>query len=178
MNQVQKVTNETIRNGGVLALLYFDIHTKTKDLAQEVGAGFVNDLLKYNGVVYAVGEIDEPLESKEGDSMFSTSVQVKVLTRKFGQLMLICATFSPFTVEILQPNEIRLPLNEAHELLGTIGAITLDYKKFIVEKIKTPAESKQYTELLSRRAALGKQILSRKSASEEAKKPAAEEAKK
>jgi hypothetical protein len=174
MNEVEKVTKETVRNGGVLAMLYFDIHTKTRELAQEIGAGFVKQLLQQQGVVYAVGEIEEPLES---EGMFSTMVQVKLLARKFSHLASLCMTFSPFTVEILQPDEIRLQLNEAHELLGTIGTATAEYKKFIVERMRTPADVENYKKMLQMRAEMGKRILGRKGA-EGAKKPGAQEAEK
>ncbi len=178
MNEVEKVTRQTVKNGGVLALLYFDIHTKTKELAQEIGAGFVQQLLQQQGVVYAVGEIDEPVKSEGTEALFSTSVQVKMLTRRFSHLAVVCMTFSPFTVEILQPDEIRLSLNEAHELLGTIGTATAEYKKFIVEKVRTPAEVRQYSQMLAMRVELGKRILGRKAGGEDAKKPSGEEAKK
>ncbi len=159
MNDVDKVTKETVKNGGVLAVLYFDIHTKTKELAQEVGAGFVQQLLTQQGVVYARGEIEEPLESQ---GMFSTTVQVRVLVRKFSQLAVLCMTYSPFSVEIVQPDEIRLPLNEAHELLATIGTVTAEYKKFIVERTRKPEDAAQYNKMLAMRAELGKRILGRK----------------
>jgi hypothetical protein len=153
---MEKLTKITLKNGGVLAFLYFDIHTKTKEKAQEIGAGFVEQLLREQGVVYAVAEIDEPVQDED---LFSTSMQVKVLTRSFSYLANLCSTHSPFSIEILQPDVIRLQLSEAHELLSNFAATTADYKKYIVEKLTTPEEKEKYKKILEAKAMLGKKIL-------------------
>lgn len=153
---MEKVTKLALKNGGVLATLYFDIHTRTKDKAQEIGAGFVERLLGEPGVIYAVGEIEEPIQ--EGD-LFSTPIQVKVLSRSFTHLANLCAVHSPFSIEILQPDEIRLQLSEAHDVLANIATTTSDYKKYIVEKLATPEEREKYQKILEKRAELGKKIL-------------------
>ena len=105
MNEVEKLTKETIRNGGVLAMLYFDIHTRSKEKAQELGAAFVQQLIHEKDVAYAVGEIDEPIVNGE---QHSTTVQVRILTKSFVSLATICAVHSPFSLEIIQPDEVKL----------------------------------------------------------------------
>lgn len=158
---VKKVTEKTIKEGGVQAMLYFDLHAATKEAAQQLGAGFVNHLIKTPGVVYAMGEIDEPIGGEEGKN-YSTSIAVKVLTKDFLTLASICMTHSPFNVEILKPDEIRLPLNEAHELLGTMAATTAEYKKYIITKVAKPEEIEEFQKQLKIRAELGKKIIEKK----------------
>ena len=159
MNDVDKVTNKTIQEGGVLSLLYFDIHTKSSEKAQELGAGFVQQLLKEPGVVYAVGEIDEPIKDED---LFSTYVQVKILVKSFSNLVNLCAIHSPFNIEILKPNEIILPINQVHDTLMNISTITADYKKYILEKVTTPEEMERYQKILLQKAELGKKLLDEK----------------
>lgn len=163
---VKKVTENTIKNGGVLAMLYFDLHAATKETAEQLGTGFVNHLIKTQGVVYALGEIDEPISGGEGKN-FSTSISVKILTKDFLTLSSICLTHSPFTIEILKPNEIVLPLNQAHELLGTMSATTAEYKKYIITKIAKPGEIDEFQKQLQVRAELGKKILEKKKGEKE-----------
>ncbi|NYZ77302.1 hypothetical protein H0O02_03225 [Candidatus Micrarchaeota archaeon] len=158
---VQKTTEKTIRDGGILAMLYFDLHAATKEAAQQLGTGFVDHLIKTPGVVYALGEIDEPLEGGEGKNC-STSIAVKILTKDFLTLAMLCMNNSPFSVEILRPDEIRLPLNQVHELLGTLAATTAEYKKYIVTKIAKPEEIAEFQRQLGIRAELGKKILEKK----------------
>jgi hypothetical protein len=156
---VDKLTKDTLRNGGVLALLYFDIHTKSKEKAQEIGTGFVSHLLTEQGVVYAVGEIEEPMVDND---LYSSAMQVKVLCKSFLYLANLCSTHSPFSVEILKPDEIRLQLSEAHELLGNVASTTADYKKYIVEQLSKPEDLERYKRILEHKAALGKKILDKK----------------
>jgi len=154
-----KLTKATVEKGGVLALLYFDAHTKTKEKAQEIGAGFVSQLLKEPGVIFAVGEIDEPIQDRD---LFSTSIQVKILVSTFHQLANVCAVHSPFSIEIIQPDEITITLGQAHELLMNLSTITADYKKYIMEKLTTPEEREKYARILEKKAELGRRILERK----------------
>jgi predicted ATP-binding protein involved in virulence len=127
----------------------------------------VNQLLKEQGVVYALGEIDEPIQNEE---MFSTSLVVKVLVKSFPFLTNICATHSPFSIEILKPDEIRMPLNQAHELLSTVATTTSDYKKYIIEKVTTKEELENYHRILEQKAKLGRMVLGRKEGAQEAEK--------
>ncbi len=168
MDEVEKVTKDTIKDGGVLALLYFDIHAKTKEDVQALGAGFVNQIIQQQGVVYALGEIDEPVGGQAGKN-WSSNVQIKVLVKDFRTLGHICLSHSPFTVEILRPDEIKLQLSDAHELLGMMAATTADYKKYIVTKIAKPEELAQIHADLKARAEMGKKILERKNEESEKK---------
>ena len=70
---VDEVTNETIKNGGVLAYLYFDLHATKSDVLQQLGVAVVHKMLNERGVVFALGEIEKPMET---DGVFSTSVQI------------------------------------------------------------------------------------------------------
>ena len=162
---IKEITQQTIRDGGVLELLYFDIHAATKEDVQNLGVGFVDHVIKTPGVVYALGEIDEPIGGGEGKN-YSSSIEVKLLTKNFITLANICLTHSPFTVEIVKPNTINLPLNEVHELLGLLGATTAEYKKTILSKIAKPEEIAEMQRQLKIRAELGKKLLEKKKGEE------------
>jgi hypothetical protein len=159
MSDVEKLTRDTVASGGVLALLYFDIHANTKELLQELGTGFINSIIQKPGVVFALGEIDDPKSGGEGKG-WSSSIEVKVLTRDFTTLASICMANSPYTVEILRPDEVRLPLSQVHELLGTMAATTAEYKRYILTKLSKPEELLQLQENLRRRAEMGRKIIS------------------
>jgi len=161
MEDVEKLTRETVKNGGVLAMLYFDIHARSKELVQELGTGFINNVIHKPGVVFAYGEIDEPIGGEEGMN-WSSSIALKVLTRDFASLVAIVMAHSPFSIEILRPDELTLPISQMHELLGTISAATAEYKKYIVMKLAKPEELAQIEEDLRKRAEMGQKILKEK----------------
>lgn len=158
---MEKVTKDTIAAGGVLAMLYFDLHARTKELVQEIGTGFANDLISKPGVVFAYSEIDEPIGGGEGKN-WSTSMSCKILTKNLSSLAAICMAHSPFSIEILRPDEIRLPLSDAHDLLSTISAASAEYKRYILTKVADKSELGTINENLKKRAEMGKQMLSRK----------------
>lgn len=161
MVDIDKLTRETIEKGGVLAQLYFDLHGTSAEILTQLGAGFVQRILNEKGVVTALGEIDEPLPTDEAN-FYSTSVEVKILTKSFADLANICGLYSPFGIEILRPNEIKLNLDSAQELLLTYSNSTFEYKKYILEKTSSPADIEKYRMHLKQKAELGKKLLESK----------------
>lgn len=158
MGDVEKLTKDTIADGGVLAMLYFDVHAKSEDLVKELATGFVNGLIQKQGVVYALGEIDKPAGGEKGKN-WSSSIAVKILTRDFAVLAGICMAHSPYTVEVLRPDEVKLSLAEVHELLSIMSATTAEYKRYILTKLSKPEELLQLQENLRKRVQMGKKLL-------------------
>ena len=159
MVDVDKITKETIEKGGVLALLYFDLHGTSKETLTNLSAGLVQKILKEEGVVYALGEIDEPMEREQG---FSTSVEVKILVRSFNLMGRVCAQYSPLSLEILRPDDIKLSIDQAHELLMNISTTTFEYKKFIIQRTSKKEDVEKYQKELEAKAKLGKKLLEEK----------------
>ncbi|MBU0586737.1 hypothetical protein KJ780_04440 [Candidatus Micrarchaeota archaeon] len=156
---VKKLTKETVAKGGVLAMLYFDINSNNKEALQQLGAAFVQKLLKFEGVVYAVGEIEEPV----GDEiLFTTAVDVKVLTKNFASLARICSEHPPFSVEILEPAELMMDTYQAQNILMTVASNTYELKKFILEKVYRPEDMEKLKKAVSARTELGKKLMEKK----------------
>ena len=161
MNDAEKLTKDAVGNGGVLALLYFDIHAATKEAVQELGTGFINSIIQRPGVVFAYGEIEEPFNAGDKKN-WTSSIELKVLTKSFFVLANICMDHCPYNVEITQPNEIKLPLAQAHELLWTMSTITAEYKRYILTKLAKPEELASIQETMMYRAQKGREIMGKK----------------
>ena len=160
MNEVDKLTEKTVEEGGVLALLYFDIHGLDKDTLVQLGTGMVQKVLKEPGVVFARGEIDEPMEA---EGMFSTSLELRVLVQDVLSLAQLCANFSPFSLEILEPQQFKTPVSHMQDLFMFVSSNAHDYKKYILmKKLSTPEEQQEYAKNLKRRVDLGKNLLEKK----------------
>ncbi len=159
MTDIEKLTKDTINKGGMLAMLYFDLHSKDRDKLQGLATGFVDSILKQEGVVTAYGEIEEPLEQ---EAVFSTSIEVKILTKDFLSLINVCSIFNPITVEILRPNEVKISLDKAHELLMSMATNWFNIKRYITEKVSTKEDIEHIKKYLENREAIGKQLLEKK----------------
>ncbi len=156
IENIEQITREKIKNGGVLAMLYFDLHGKEKEVLQKLGASVVNNIINYEGVVYAIGEIDEPIND---NNLYSTTIEVKVLTQDFGKLVELVSDFSPFSIEILEPDEINLKLDAAHSLLMKVSSNTYELKKTILTRTLTPKDMERFNKTLKARLKLGEKLL-------------------
>ncbi len=156
---VDEITDDAIREGGYLAMVYFDLHGTTSEAVKNLMVGFIGKLTREPGVIYAVGEIDQPLE-KEG--IFSTWAEVKLLASDFPTLVRIAAQYSPIGVEILRPDEVRMNLGEAQGALLDISQTSQNFTRLIMEKMLTDGEKKDYATKLSQRMELGKKLFEKK----------------
>lgn len=161
MVDVEKLTRDTLNKGGILAMLYFDLHGSSKEVLQELASGFVQKLLAEPGVIYALGEIDEPIQAKD-EKFFSTSVEVKILTTGFFHLFRICTAYSPFSLEILKPDAVKLTIDQAHEVLMDGAMTTFEYKKHIIEKMSNKEQLSAYKKTIEQKIALGKRLSDKK----------------
>ena len=162
MTDYEKLTRDTVKEGGILAMLYFDIHAATKEAVQDLGTGFINETIHKPGVVFALGEIEEPMDNGQGKN-WSSAIEIKILVKDFATLAGLCMAHSPFSVEILRPDEIKLSLDDAHTVLGTISSASAEYKRYILTNLAKPEHMAGIHETLAKRAEMGKKLMERKS---------------
>lgn len=154
----EKLTRETIRKGGILSLLYFDIHAKTKEQVIDLATGFVNTIIERPGVAFARGEIEQPEENVATKS-YSTSVQIKTLNKNLISLIGICMDYSPFAIEILEPSDIRLEASDIQEIASALSSAATEYKKYVLQKLASPQEKFAIEADLQKRAEMGRRLL-------------------
>lgn len=152
---VEKLNAEIVKRGGLLANLYFDLHATKKETLTELGTTLVQKILDHIGVVYARGEIDEPVEA---EGLFSTTVDVKVLVKELPVLARVCGDHSPYSVEILKPDELRLSVDQMQDILMNISTNNYELKKLILEKVYKPEDLETFRKSVSARVKLGKKF--------------------
>ncbi len=160
-NDVERVTEEHISNGGVLVKFYFDMQHKEKDKLQPILADLINErLMKEKGVVYCYGSIEEPLEQQ---GAWITSAMVTVLFDSFAPIVGIAFKYAPAGVEILKPlNQITLKTHEMQSMLMDLSQISMDYSKYILERVLKPEDIDAIHSQINNRAELGKKLLEKK----------------
>jgi hypothetical protein len=160
-SDVDRLTEEKVGKGGVLARLYFDMQSKNRDDIQPALVELINEhLLKERGVVYCYGTVDEPLE-KEGT--FITSAIVTVLVETFITLVNIAFNYSPAGVEILKPDkEMYFKPGELQSMLLDISQISLSYSRYVLEKVLKPEDLEKINAQMENRALVGKRLMEKK----------------
>ncbi|MFA6489981.1 MAG: hypothetical protein WCT52_04855 [Candidatus Micrarchaeia archaeon] len=153
---VDEMTNDAIADGGYLVNLYFDLHAATADEVKNLMVGFISKLTKEKGVIYAVGEIDEPLEK---GGVYSTWAEVKLLAEDFNALARIAAQYSPIGVDILRPERVVLDLGSAQGLLLDIANTSQNFTRMIMERVLSKEEIENYRKKMDARTEIGKKLL-------------------
>ncbi len=157
-SDVDRLTEEKVGKGGLLARLYFDMQSRNREEIQPALVELINEhLLKEKGVVYCYGMVDEPLE-KEG--VFITSAIATVLVETFNTLVNIAFNYSPAGIEILKPErEVYFKPAELQSMLLDISQISLNYSKYVLEKVLKPEDLVKITAQLENRKLIGKKLM-------------------
>jgi hypothetical protein len=155
-NPYAEKTDEVIAKGGLLAQLYFDIHGKSKNSIENLALSFSSSLKNEKGVVFAISEIEEPIENE--DKSYSTFIKVTILFSSFPDLCSLLTRYSPVSMEIIKPDKIYIKQNELVEGLIEISE-TLNMLKFKLYKEALSQEEKMYIDrIIKIREEIGKNL--------------------
>jgi len=153
---VEEVNDEVVKKGGLLAVMYFDIHGNSPDIIQNSMVDMVTRLTHEPGIVYATGSIDEPIEF---EGLHSTSAEVTLLARDFNALLNVCFRYGPIGIDVLRPDELKLSVPQLHTILLDISQTSQEYTKFVYGKLMTPEEKEDFNKKLINRAELAKRLV-------------------
>lgn len=166
-SKIEVLTQATIEKGGILAMLYFDMHGPDKARLEQLLVDLANRLNGEKGVIYSVGTIDRAMEL--GDQ-FSAAAKITILTSNFATLSRICDGYGPMGIEILKPNEIHLSIPDAQQVLFDHVKTMSDLLREMIEKNMTPEERKKLGRLMTARAELGKDLIHQRESAQAPKK--------
>ncbi|MFA5105567.1 MAG: hypothetical protein WC506_01270 [Candidatus Micrarchaeia archaeon] len=153
-----KIIDETVRQGGYYASMYFDMHSSDSESLQHTLVGFIAKLKDQFGVKYVYGEIDEPIKS---DELWSTSAEVKVLTMDLRSLVRLCVEYAPIGIEILKPVRPDIKVPELQSILLDISATFAEMNQTMLAKVLTDGEKKDLDKKMAHRADIGKKLMER-----------------
>ncbi|HLC37974.1 MAG TPA: hypothetical protein VJI71_00810, partial [Candidatus Norongarragalinales archaeon] len=144
--KLESLFKEASKYGAILALMHFDGHGKEADAVKDSLVDFISRLTKEPGVLYCKGEIDDVVGSKEEG--FSSAAEVKVLAENFAVMLSLTMRYGPVAVEVLEPSEIKLGVQEMQDVLLSSSAISKEYASYVVQKVWGPEELEKYKERL------------------------------
>ncbi|MEM3404979.1 MAG: hypothetical protein QW144_02035, partial [Candidatus Micrarchaeaceae archaeon] len=132
-SELEAVTDEAIKKGGILAKLYFDMQSEREEDLQPLMVDLINNrLLKTPGVIYCYGSIDEPIKA---DNTYSTNAVLNILFKDVAALINVSFNFIPAGIEIIKPEgEISLKPAELQALALDVAQISVEYTKYILER--------------------------------------------
>jgi len=146
--KLEPLFKEAVGYGAVLGIFHFDAHGKEANVVRDSLLDFVARLAKEEGVLYCKGEIDEVVGSEsEG---FSSNAEVKLLTDGLSTTLRLAMRYGPVAIEILEPSEVKLNVQEMQDLLLSASEISKQYAAFVVEKVWGKEELEKYKERVSK----------------------------
>jgi hypothetical protein len=157
-SELDTVTEDSIQKGGVLVKLYFDMQDKEKDRLQPFLVNLINEhLLKEKGVIYCYGSIDEPIEIK---GLYSTNAVVTLLAESLIPLIGIAFNYAPAGIEVLRPEKgLLLKANDMQAILIDLSQISINYSKYVLEKVLKPEDLEKINLDMENRTRVGKSIM-------------------
>ena len=157
----EEIAKEALKEGGVQALVYYDIHGSSPDTLKNILIGFVGKLIAEPGVLHAYGKIEKP-QKDEVENEFYSSAEVKMAFRDFNSLAILCVKYMPIGIEILKPHEISLGMGEAQNMLLNIASITNEYAEELLKRSVSEEEKIAYGKKILKREELGRKLLEKK----------------
>jgi hypothetical protein len=157
-NEMEQVTERTLNKGGILAELYFDMHSAKQEELQPIMTDLVNNgILKSPGVVYCYGSVDEPVFDKD---MYSTSAKLTVLFQNFDSMVNVVFSYAPFGIDIKKPErDYPMKISDLQASLLSISQASITYSEYILNKILSPEEREKIQSNLKLREEAGKQLM-------------------
>ena len=156
---LEKIAEKTVAEGGLIVVLYFDMHDKQKDNLKGLVVDFVKQITAEPGVVYAHGEVHEPMEI---DGMYSTSAEVYMVARKLGDVLRIATKYGPIGAEMLRPAHLKLSAVEVQDIILDTAQNSMNFSQYVVSKVMKEEERKDFEKQLERRAEVGRKLLEKK----------------
>jgi hypothetical protein len=164
---LKHLIEETTRHGAIHAMLYFDAHGTDNDAVKGSLVEFVSTLTSEKGVIYCKGEVLEPFarplpvqeEGAKPKDGFTTSAKVEIVVDSFNKILDLCLRFGPVGVELLDPQQIKLSLEEAHALLLDASQHAQDYTAYMLKNVLKGDELDRHHARLKERAEIGKKLL-------------------
>jgi hypothetical protein len=157
-SDVTEVTQKTLKSGGLLTKLYFDMQSEKSEDLQPLMTDLINNrLMKSPGVVYCFGSIDEPMKLQD---VYSTNAIVTVLFTDIGALINMIFNFSPVGIEVLKPEgEYVVKISALNAVLVSLSQISSEYSKYILTKVLTKEDLDKINLNLKGREEAGRRLL-------------------
>jgi hypothetical protein len=121
---------EHISKGWVRALITFEVVGKPKKHIEQALAEYIDNIKKDERIIMLKEEREDAIEHEDG--MFSTFSECEMLAKGLETFTWLCINFSPASIEILEPEELRIEERELtnwlNDLLSMVHEIGTNYR--------------------------------------------------
>ncbi len=155
--KIKEMKKQIIKKGGVFAKLYFQVFGKSEEAVIDLAKGFSAAIIKAEGVKIGASEIAKP--EKLEDGYYSTYIESYLVFESPSDLFAIVVDTTPFSIEVLEPEELTINSGKLTDILYTLSTFTFELKKKIFEA--NPKEAMLMKKMAVNRYELGKKLKER-----------------
>jgi len=126
-SKLQEKVNKKLKEGWIKSAMIIEALGITKDAVKSALELHIKKLKEERGIViyktkfHEIKEIERPF--KNVPKAFSMIIDIEMLTEKYDQLVYIAMNYGPTSIEILEPEHIKIDMGEAQGILNSIADI-------------------------------------------------------
>ncbi len=125
---------EKVEEGGwIHASMVVEVQGNEKEHVKKSLENHIDKIRKEPGVEIVSSNPAEPSEFKQG--FYAASAELSILVKDFNVMTRAALLYSPSSIEIFEPKELKIPLGDAQNILNDISNIvtTLAHTVFVQE---------------------------------------------
>lgn len=151
---VEKVFNEDldiekhVRDGAILARLFLEVQGNDGDAAKKALERTIFDSLGNERHVTLLNVKFYEIQKDAGKDIYSGVVEVKLLVSDFRWFVSVVMRYGPSAIEIIEPQEVHLTMDEMQSLLADVSEISQTYSSQIFALLKDEERKAIYDKML------------------------------
>jgi hypothetical protein len=125
--KTKKLSEKRIKEGWIKSTMIIEILAINKEAADSALKKHVEKIQNEDNTMvlderyHEIQEVENPTPRIERG--FSQIVDVDIITKDFDQLVRVVVSYAPSSIEILEPEKIKLDMGEAQGILNSIAEI-------------------------------------------------------
>ncbi len=126
-SEIKDKVNKKMKDGWIKSWMMIEVMAVSEDAAKTALEKHVGKMesekaaFLYGKKYGEIKDVENPLPNVAKG--YSYVVEFEILTQNLDRLMTIVMNYGPSSVEILEPNEIKIPVGEAQGVLNSVSAM-------------------------------------------------------
>ncbi len=151
---IDKLFNEKIdvprrvKEGSILAHIYIEVQGNDKEAAKKALEATVFDNLLEEKYIDVLRVKFYDIRKDKDQEFFSGVAEIKFLSRDFRWFVSVVMRYGPSAIEIIEPHQVNLTLDEMHSILADISEISQAYASQIMALLKDDERRELYQKMM------------------------------
>lgn len=139
-----------VKDGAILARLFLEVQGNDKDAAKKALERTIFDSLGNEAHVTLLNVKFYEIRKDEEKEFYSGVVEVKLLVRDFRWFVSVVMRYGPSAIEIIEPQDVHMKMDEMQSLLADISEISQTYSSQIFALLKDGERKAIYEKMLNK----------------------------